>query len=238
MNRIMFAMPTTGSIKTQTVASLFAVIDHLKARGWQVGFFHLESSDIAMSRNYLASRSLHEGADVLLFVDSDMTFTPAVVDAILDRQGDVTGAIAPKRQIDLQRLVEHARERPADDATAIISRSLVFPIRAAEGAVAADGFYRLTRLGMALTAIRAAALTRLIETKAVVRTKLAMPTEIPTWSFFDPLQGREGRMSEDYSFCSRWVDDCGGEIWGLSTAQVGHIGDLVHAGEYAHQAAG
>jgi hypothetical protein len=236
MSRIMIAMPTMGSIKTQTVESLFVTIDDLKLSGHQVGFFHLESSDIAMSRNYLASRAIAEGADVLLFIDSDMTFTPTVIRTLLAHGGDVVAAICPKRRIDLRQLVRSAQQEPAADPAVIIARSLMFPIcEAADQTGAAAGFHRLTRVGMAVTAIRVGVLRALVERGAAAPVKLAMTADMPTWGFFDPVQTPGARLSEDYSFCSRWADQCGGAIWGLSTAEVGHIGDLVHAGSYADQ---
>jgi hypothetical protein len=36
---------------------------------------------------------------------------------------------------------------------------------------------------------------------------------------------RGHHTSDDHSFCRRWRIDCGGEIWALLDAKIGHIGD-------------
>jgi hypothetical protein len=39
-------------------------------------------------------------------------------------------------------------------------------------------------------------------------------------------------VSEDISFCRRWRVDCGGEIWALLDAKIGHIGDYAYGADH------
>ncbi len=42
---------------------------------------------------------------------------------------------------------------------------------------------------------------------------------------FDPIVNMEiGRLSEDLSFCRRWIYGCGGQVWANISHAVGHIG--------------
>ena len=44
------------------------------------------------------------------------------------------------------------------------------------------------------------------------------------WPLFDPYQTPDGnRLSEDFSFCQRWID-IGGQIWADFEIEMGHIG--------------
>jgi hypothetical protein len=40
--------------------------------------------------------------------------------------------------------------------------------------------------------------------------------------------------SEDFSFCNRWRIDCGGEIWALLDARIGHIGDYAYGADQSY----
>ena len=44
------------------------------------------------------------------------------------------------------------------------------------------------------------------------------------WPLFDPYEMPDGnRLSEDFSFCQRWVD-IGGKVWANLEFELGHIG--------------
>jgi hypothetical protein len=43
--------------------------------------------------------------------------------------------------------------------------------------------------------------------------------------FFDRMQGSDGRISEDYSFCHRWRK-IGGQVWLDPTANIRHVGAM------------
>jgi hypothetical protein len=35
-------------------------------------------------------------------------------------------------------------------------------------------------------------------------------------------------MGEDYSFCHKWREGCGGDVWALVDANVRHVGDMAY----------
>jgi hypothetical protein len=45
--------------------------------------------------------------------------------------------------------------------------------------------------------------------------------------------GRRLRLSEDMSFCYRWINQCGGEIWANVNHRISHVGPFDYAIRYA-----
>lgn len=234
MHRIMIAMPTTGSVKTATLQSVFSTTTMLMAAGHDLSMRTVESSSISRSRNYLASSALEMGATHILFIDSDMTFQARVVQQLLASERPVVGAIYPKRQVDLAQLVQLARRLPDDlPPKAVIAKALEFVVRWPKGAanlqIAPDGLCEVRGVGMGLTLIATGVLRAMIDKGCAALMPKDYSGAAQTWGFFDHLPDESGtQMGEDLSFCERWRVDCGGEVWALATPDIGHIGDLVH----------
>ena len=61
----------------------------------------------------------------------------------------------------------------------------------------------------------------------------AEPDETGTFGFFDPIEGEEGfRLSEDYSFCERWIRFGQGEVWCNIEDPIGHFGSHGFQGRF------
>lgn len=233
MAKIMIALPTTGSVLTPTAINLCFAVEYLRSVFDEVELAEITSADIAMSRNYLASKAIASKADSLLFIDSDMTFSPGALKHMIDKRADVVGAICPKRVIDLTRIVEAARssKRPAAQ---VIASTLAFTGEPPPGETSLtfkEGFCRLGAIGMGVTLIAVSALRTMVDNGACLPRKLPVATPFPTWGFFDHLEEDGVILSEDYSFCHRWVKQCGGQIWGISSLQIGHIASVVLQGQ-------
>ena len=53
------------------------------------------------------------------------------------------------------------------------------------------------------------------------------------WGFFDNMVVEDGvLLSEDFSFCRRWTETCGGEDFGMVTDYIEHIGDMIYGAPY------
>jgi hypothetical protein len=70
----------------------------------------------------------------------------------------------------------------------------------------------------------------LIDTRLALHAAKDMLTGGRILRFFDSMDNpNSGRMSEDLSFCYRWREMCGGEVW----AAVGH--EIEHVGQYSYK---
>lgn len=58
---------------------------------------NIQSSNITYNRNKMTDYALRNGADWLLFIDSDMVFPPYTLDRLLSHNKDIIGIVARKR---------------------------------------------------------------------------------------------------------------------------------------------
>ena len=89
-------MPTAGSVKTQTMFSLFKLI---KGAKFKIFMSFRESSLIHRNREGLAQEIVDASCTHLMFIDSDMVFEEDAVDRLLERNKDIIGVNYYKRQL-------------------------------------------------------------------------------------------------------------------------------------------
>src|SRR4051812_48890490 len=117
MPNIVVAMPCAqGVAKMQATQTAVDTCVALRNAGHTIRFVTLDVSNVVLARNYLAGWALHEGADKLLFIDSDMSFPPQVSLRLLAANKEVIGAAAPARQVSMDRVVDLARKNPTASA--------------------------------------------------------------------------------------------------------------------------
>lgn len=207
------------------------------------------SSFLPFSRNGLASVVLEQRAYThLLFVDSDMGFQPEAVLKLLKADKDVIGCLYPKRTIDYARFHRVAQEVENVDQ----ARSIALDYAASEQLqkraidtlagkrlvhVMEHGLIRTLRLGMGLTLIKREVFERMAEKlpDIVVDTKkavhyAAMGLRGRVIQCFASVSVNNISMSEDLSFCRRWTEDCGGEIWACVDQRISHFGGAEFTG--------
>jgi len=212
-----------------TAVTVASVVRLLMSRGIAVDLHNIDSAEVVTARDMFANMVLHsETLDALLFIDSDMSFDPGLIDRMLDLDEDIVGAAYTRRQLDLPTLVA------ASKAGASMGRALAeasnFNFKAGwdDGPVELtmrDGFCNGVAMGMGCTLIRKRALEAMIEAKAVrPRLDLSTGSGETCWSFFDNLEQDGVRLGEDYSFCYRWTRQMGRELWVCVDQEVGHVG--------------
>jgi hypothetical protein len=251
MPTLLILMPTGGHIDTPTVHSLMGLTQALPKRGIPFALKTYEWSDLVISRNYLMSFFLAEkGFTHALLLDSDMSFHPQLFFDLLDFDADFTVAPYPQRQMRWARfraLVEREAEKPAADRAPtdrLLSESLRYNIadRYEAGDPWAyevrDGFRKVPGAGTGFMLIRRAVPERMVASGAAVPVPGFNGPGYPGadfHDFFSHLRGRGGLVmhGEDTSFCRRWIEGCGGEIWCHETAQITHHGALAYPGDYS-----
>ena len=202
--------------------------------------FRILSGDslITRARNIIVEEFLAEpGATHLLFIDADIGFTPEQVFRLLKTKHDVVGAVYPIKGINWERIKQHLATSPG--ATLAGSLNYVVDFLDSGEVPLSDGFVRVRYLGNGFLMIRRQVFATLAERYPEIRYRdLHTIQNFTTGStirhaFFDCIIDPETGvyLSEDYTFCKRWVDS-GGEIWADLDSKLIHVGPTEFAGDF------
>lgn len=243
MPNILVAIPAYGgSIKMACAESLLRLQEHFLKSDDGLGWHHLtiDCGDIALARNVLANHFLQKTEHShILFIDSDMAFSPNVIDVMIDQDKPFIGCAYPTRQIDLSRAM--SRFAATGNERAAIASALHFTaghIADNDGLIKVEvnnNAFKASSVGMGLTLIKREVFSALAGTERLTVHKHhpAMgAANYPILGFFDTMNVNGSLLLEDASFCQRWRALCGGEVWAYVGATIGHIGDFNFSGCY------
>ncbi|MEM1299492.1 MAG: hypothetical protein AAGH68_09435 [Pseudomonadota bacterium] len=256
MTTILIAQPTTGTVVTSTVAYLMALAGRLSAQGVGWGYQHLSLSDIALSRNIFASHVLASDRFThLLFIDSDMGFHADTIVGLLELDRPVVACACPKRHLGWDTLRDgadsEADDRPKDQRRStpdLIDTLLDYNVDTSRfdgspwEAKREGRFLSVPAVGTGIMLIRRDVFETMRDRDvAPVRSgykNLPLVGTAALHDFFGPIMIPDGSLteSEDISFCKRWVEDCGGEIWADIESRILHFGMRGHSGRYLPRA--
>ena len=246
MVKMFIATPCGHStVSSHYAATLFNLGRVLVRRGVESEISVVSASDIVLVRNQFVSTVLGDRSyTYLFFLDSDMSFEAGLVLRMLDFNEDFVSVAYPKRDLDLQRLL--ADVTPAETADRqrldhVISRNMQYnvrPMRKGEEFVfeVRAGFAKVTGTGMGICLLKMRVFEEMISRGVVQKHLDQQPTtgvRLPYYGFFDIMTDANGSLlSEDYSFCHRWVEGCGGAIWACIDERIGHHGNFNFYGRY------
>lgn len=228
-SNICIASPAYKSVYTGAyVESLFPLIVELRRRGIGLAFVQVDYADIVVARNYLISRFYFDypACTHLLFLDNDMGFGSELIMDMLALNENVVGVILPKRKINLEKL--HANgDKPFAEAYASACEFIGKPSPAGQQ----GRFVKTKRVGTGILLIKREAVATMIEKCPEInkRTKIrgALPSNLGGYvTPFDKMRVGDHELSEDFSFCHRWTELCGGTILASTSSPIKHVGEL------------
>ena len=241
VTKIGIATPAFGEIfYTPYVQSLYRLMRAFEQRKWQSSFASIAYADIAESRNFLLTRWYDKSdATHLLFIDADMGFPAELVLDMVDFDKPVTGAVYPKRQVDLRRIAElSATGTPPARAIARGHNYILRRRRGLSVSVAQKGFMQVDGCGAGVLLIARSAIDTMLG-KMPALSDINARTNSPLAANLDrlirafaPMRVDNALLSEDFSFCHRWKQ-CGGEVWVNTAHAIEHIGLHRFSGRYA-----
>ncbi|MDH4377548.1 MAG: hypothetical protein QE494_14750 [Ramlibacter sp.] len=236
--KVNIATPSYGSQYAGAyVRSLYKLLSHPGLRELQFSFSDIDYADIVVARNYLISNFYFNKPDCthILFWDDDMGFEPALVEAMLAQDKDVVGVVSPKRAIDLGRL--HGQHDQA--FTAAYARACDFIGTFSPVSVGGQPFVRMEQCGAGVLLISrrcldvmVSKLPEIADTKRFKR--LGFGDRFKTFiTPFNKVELEDRELSEDFSFCHRWVKQCQGEIYASVAHPIEHVGQVTVKSRYA-----
>jgi hypothetical protein len=244
LSKLLIATPAHGeTFYTPYVHTMFRLHRALIPAGWTLSFASVSFADVAESRNFLLTHWFDKtDATHILFVDADMGFEPQLVQEMIALNKPVVGAVSPRRAIDLKRLAKIASE--GTSAESAISRAHDYIVQTVRGRTAGrkKGFIEVDGVGAGVLLIQRGAIEQMLKKLPNLSDKTAPKTSPIARNLdrliraFDPVTTGAGRLSEDFSFCHRWRNECGGEIWASTERKITHVGMHHFEGRYADAA--
>ena len=201
----------------------------------------LTSTFVDAARNYFATHMLENSAYThLLFIDADQGYRPELVLDMLALEEAVVGTVYPARDLDFPTLWKVARGLDAPDKLQSIASRYVLPPFVRDGSgdvVTKNGFVQATMAGTGIMLIQ----RRVFELMAELPGLMGRGAEIMQrdgysgrlLQCFRPIiQSNNLPLGEDLSFCRRWVESCGGEIWVAVDHEIQHVGSFAFKGRF------
>ena len=252
VTKLVILIPTGGTVHTGFMRSMIALTQALPARGIQFAVKTYEFSDLVTSRNYLASYFLSQkNFDHALMLDSDLSFAPAQFFRLLDFDADFTAAVYPDRRwtsAGLKAALSNANPDDLDDPVSVQRHmaghlNYILSTYTAQGkpleVVRRDGFHTAATVGGGFVLIKRNVVEQIVEQgHARKLPRLAQRPDFkdaPEFAdFYSHMLTEDGggMLGEDQSFCRRWQQGCGGDIWIDEASALSHIGMQTYHGDY------
>ena len=249
--KVLIATPSYGgTVTTEYAVSVINLKAVLAAHGIESQVVFQNLAEIIRVRNYFATKML-ESPDFthLLFVDADMQFRHETVLHMLAFEKSVVGCLYPKRVLDSQKLYQQAQEEGSFERN--YARTVEFVGEAgvrlfaqanqeshkgglSQLELVGGRFARSTFAGTGLMLIRRDVFSIIKDMCSdlwldkVSGIYKQWGLESGVLQCFESLRGEDGVFaSEDISFCRRWTEICGGEIWVDVKDEIGHMGQIM-----------
>jgi hypothetical protein len=241
LTKIIIATPAFGEMfYTPYVQTMYRLMRAFERRKWDSAFSSISYADIAESRNFLLTRWFDKSdATHLLFIDADMGFPAQLVLDMVDSGKPIVGAVYPKRQINIEKIVGLAAA--GENTSRAIAKGhdyIVRRKRAQPNGPGPSGFIQVDGCGTGVMLIRRDAIQTMLQKMPQLSDREARNTSPLARELdrliraFEPLRLNGALLSEDFSFCHRWTA-CGGEVWANVSYEIEHIGLQRFKGRYA-----
>lgn len=199
------------------------------------------SAFVVEARNQFATVVLLDKSYThLLFIDADMGFSPTLIAKMIELGKPVVGCVYPQRRFDWDAMSAALARGSSFEAARIAGQPFV--LEPHPGALASpDGRNQMARTGGFVRADRAGTGIMLIERGVFEIMRARFPelwapaegtgAEGGMFQPFAPLNTPENIwLGEDVSFCLRWTQGCGGELWVNVAEPVSHLGSCEYKG--------
>ena len=212
-----------------------------------------QESLISRARNTIVAEFLgRKDFTHLLFIDADIGFEPDIVFRLLGRNQPVVCGAYPMKGYNWDKVLAAAKK--TDNVDTLKRASLQFAMNVHDedrprGSAAAalpvnDGFVQVSKAATGMMLIQRQVFDRLqakfpeLKYSNDVAGYENIFTHDNFWTFFETMLHPKSRryLSEDYAFCHRWTQGCGGEIWLDVQSRISHFGNVAFSGSFLDSA--
>lgn len=198
--KVVFCIPTLIRPYSCCLDSLKASIPIIEAAGWEHGLVsEIGNPYISAARSYMLRKALDAKADVIVFIDHDLSWSPEDMVNLIETEGEVVSGIYRFKKDE-----EHYMGVLDDDDGMPKVRK--------------DGCIKATRIPAGFMKITKEGVNRFMEAypHLCYGPKYNLSVDLFNHGAY---QGKW--WGEDYAFSRNWID-CGGELWIVPDLNLTH----------------
>lgn len=209
--RVVFCIPTVTKPYQACLDSLKASVPLIQSAGWSDHvIFKIGCPYISAARSLMLRKALDANADVIVFIDHDLSWNPRDLLTLLETEGDVVAG------------VYRYKKEPEEYMGGLLPDVNGRPQVRGDGCVKAfcipAGFMKITRAGV----------NRFIsEYPELTYGEKASPHV----DLFNHGAHKGAWYGEDYAFSRNWTEKCG-DIWVIPDLNITHHSDRPYPGNF------
>jgi len=241
VKKIMLTTPIHGGCSAGFVKSFTEQWAEWREAGiWKSWQTIVGCSCISSARNQLAHVYMQSDSERVLMVDSDISWSPKTVEAMLDFDKDFVVGAVPKRNLLFDRFLNAVKQGDPNPKRWIYDFN-IHHLTEEECPLAAridsNGFLKISRGGVAFALLKRSVFEKIKKSidvgpmEALDRLTYRAGDGERAYAYFDPFCKDGVDYAEDEAFCKRWRD-LGGDIWCIMQAPFVHEGTMRLEADY------
>ncbi len=245
--KLFVAMPMYGGMLTEpTFRSVLSLQRWCDSNGISIGIqTATNESLVSRCRNTMVSMfldSVEFNGTHLLFIDSDIGFSPVNIERLIRYDKDITCGVYPRKVIHWDQIISTVKQNPDIDHMELQSKALGYNLNFEnpQKIRVEEGFCEVREGATGLMLIKRAVFDKLKENfpeRKYKTDQLINQTSYSSENCYDFFAvGKmndstdERYLSEDYYFSSLWRK-CGGKIYADITQPITHFGNMSFTGK-------
>ena len=216
--KVHIAMPCYGGMLTESTFLSFIKFSNTAREfgiDWTLETLVNESL-ISRARNTLTAKFLHQGSGThLMFIDADIGWEPWHLLSLINHDKDVIGGLYPLKVMPLKWVVNGVADAETEE----------------------NGILEVSKTGTGFLLIKRNVFEKLVKHPAIKQYKndIGLPISYDQYmrTYFDTAVRENRYLSEDWTFCSNWID-MGGKVYVDKRVLLRHAGHFNYCVE-AHE---
>ena len=239
--RIFVATPVHSEVSVHYARAILELQKECMKNNILVSFSLIKSSLVTQGRNLCVSQFLEakEQYTHLLFIDSDIEFSPNTVFEMLKRDKELIACPYPMKTFNWEKMTKRVNRGEVDNAEELSKAGFTFPLKVPnrDEIVSNQGVIELSHAPTGCMLIKREVFNKMM--KAYPEKEIQQPTIINGketirpffYNFFDCIHDPETKnyFGEDFGFCRLWTK-IGGKCYAYIMDEITHVGDHLYSG--------
>jgi len=239
--RIFVATPVHSEVSVHYARAILEFQKECMKNNILVSFSLIKSSLVTQGRNLCVSQFLEakEQYTHLLFIDSDIEFSPNTIFEMLKRDKELIACPYPMKTFNWEKMTKRVNRGEVDNAEELSKAGFTFPLKVPnrDEIVSNQGVIELTHAPTGCMLIKREVFDKMM--KAYPEKEIQQPTIINGketirpffYNFFDCIHDPETKnyFGEDFGFCRLWTK-IGGKCYAYIMDEITHVGDHLYSG--------